>query len=37
MCKKSQYYIKLTIQNIYEVIAFAKKINEMPECKKNDI
>lgn len=34
MCKKSQYYIKLTIQNIYEVIAFAKKINDIPECQK---
>lgn len=34
MCKKSQYYIKLTIQNIDEVIAFAERINEMPECKK---
>lgn len=33
MCKKSQYYIKLTIQNIDEVIAFAKKINEIPKCK----
>lgn len=33
MCKKSQYYIKLTIQNIDEVIAFAKRINEIPKCK----
>lgn len=31
--QKSQYHIKLTIQNIDEVIAFAKRINEIPKCK----
>lgn len=34
MYKKSQYYIKLTILNIDEVIAFAERINDMPECQK---
>lgn len=34
MCEKNQYHIKLTISNIDEVIAFAERINDIPECQK---
>lgn len=34
MCEKNQYHIKLTISNIDEVIAFAERINNIPECQK---